>query len=117
MIKRLLVILFLGSTFLLSAQDTLLLFHPTAYNLPSFKKLSGEGFIDLEGFHVLGIFHEGEIVYDYRESSEFLRESGRIDYSIRSIPGPWEKESVFRENESSDAFRTLFDHFRVAFFF
>ena len=43
------------------AQDTLLLFHPTIYNLELMEHLAQEGVLNLENYHVLGVYHSGEV--------------------------------------------------------
>ena len=50
------------------AQDTLLLFHPTAYNLELIESLDEQGILDLEGYHILGVYHSGE-AYDFDSAS------------------------------------------------
>lgn len=113
--KYLLGILFLGYLSLLRAQDTLLLFHPTAYNLELFNTLSSSGLLDLDGYHVLGVYHERE-AYDYEKSREFLSREGSKGYSIVALPGPLHEDSLFCSNSCSAAFRALFSASRAAFF-
>jgi len=108
-------IIFLFSVLTLRSQDTLLLFHPTAYNLQLFMTLSSSGLLNLEGYHVLGVYHEQEN-YDYTESRAFLTDEGRDDYSLRSLNGPSEIDSLFCLNACSEVFWELFTCSRAAFF-
>ena len=50
------------------AQDTLLLFHPTAYNIDVIERLSHEGILNLQDYHVMGVYHSGE-AYDYDQAA------------------------------------------------
>lgn len=96
------------------AQDTLLLFHPTAYNLELFNFLDQEGLLDLEGCHVLGVYHQ-QASYDYRQSHAYLEE-GHAGYSLLEIKVELEAEGLFRTNGCSALFAQLFQSSKAAFF-
>jgi putative glutamine amidotransferase len=97
------------------AQDTLLLFHPTADNLDIIENLCKEGLIDLEGYHVLGVYHAGES-YDYALARERLNELPGSRYSLREITGDLEPDDIYRINECSKDFEKLFHCSRGALF-
>jgi putative glutamine amidotransferase len=87
-----------------SAQDTLLLFHPTAYNL-----------LDLEGYHVLGVYHARE-AYDYGEAREWLSAHPGSPCSIREVSCELGAQELFGQNDCSGIFRKLFNNSRGALF-
>ena len=90
-----------------AGQDTVLLFHPTAYNLELFQKLNEEEIFSLDAYHVLGVYHSGE-TYDYSKSEEFIALSGATQFSLREISAALEPQTLFRENPASGDFRKLF---------
>ena len=67
-----------------TAQDTLLLFHPTAYNLDVIETLVNEGMLDLEGYHVLGVYHIDEC-YQYDSSRVRIVRMNPPRYSLCAV--------------------------------
>jgi putative glutamine amidotransferase len=98
-----------------AGQDTVLLFHPTAYNLELFQKLSEEDLFPLDAYHVLGVYHTGE-TYDYSKSEEFIALSGNTHFSLREISAKLDAQSLFMENPASGDFRKLFSCSQGALF-
>ncbi|MGW8314850.1 MAG: gamma-glutamyl-gamma-aminobutyrate hydrolase family protein [Bacteroidales bacterium] len=112
MIKKILIPLLLSLVLTpvgLQAQDTLLLFHPTAYNLELMNRLSEENILDLGGIHVLGVFHRKE-VYDFSQSDTYLKGHPDLPFSLREIDGTLDPASLYGENDCTADFITLFDH-------
>ena len=91
------------------ARDTLLIFHPTAYNLELLEHLSEEHILDLDGIHVLGVFHSQE-AYDFSRSQTFLNDHPDLPFSLRQIEGALHPSTLFEENACSADFKTLFEH-------
>ncbi len=105
----------LGAVLSSRGQDTLLLFHPTAYNFQVVQKLVDEGLLSLEGYHVLGIYHPAE-EYDYSQSEDYL-ESGNIpSFSLRAIQADLVPDRLFERNSATPEFRRLFEGSRGALF-
>lgn len=98
-----------------SAQDTLLLFHPTAYNLQVFQQLQDEGIFSPEDCHILGVFHENE-AYDYEKASDFLNLHPEAPFSLRKIKGPLHPGNIFGENPCTSQFKSLFANSKGALF-
>jgi putative glutamine amidotransferase len=99
-------------------QDTVLLFHPTAYNLEVFEKLMEEGVFQLDGYHVLGVYHPGE-TYDYSKAEAYIKKNYRKKnslFSLREIQGELGPENLFRENPATGQFRELFSCSKGALF-
>jgi putative glutamine amidotransferase len=90
-----------------AGQDTLLLFHPTAYNLEVVQKLVNEGLFSLEGYHVLGVYHKGE-KYDYQDAQAYIEELGTTRFSLREIVGELEPATLFSTNPATGDFKDLF---------
>lgn len=89
-------------------QDTVLLFHPTAYNLEVIQKLVDGGLFSLDAYHVLGVYHPGER-YDYSEASAFIDLHPDSKFSLEEIKGELGPDNIFRENDASAQFRKLFE--------
>lgn len=96
-------------------QDTILLFHPTAYNMEVIQKLYEEDLLELEGYHVLGVYHTNE-PYDYGMAQAYLAQTGKSMFSLQEIKEELGPENIFRKNPASDKFRELFEHSRGALF-
>jgi putative glutamine amidotransferase len=99
----------------IAAQDTLLLFHPTADNLEVLENLARMDMLDLKGYHILGIYHAGE-VYDYDLARDMIRDRNDDLFSLRELNGqlnPWE---LFGPNGCTEDFFDLFCGSRGAFF-
>ena len=104
-----------GSGFKATGQDTLLLFHPTAYNLEGLQKLMNEGILDLNGYHLLGVYHEKE-AYDYKKSELYIAKSNTHCFSIQEITGSINPGNLFNENPCSPQFKHLFSISQGALF-
>ncbi|MCK5693903.1 MAG: hypothetical protein KAI08_13665, partial [Bacteroidales bacterium] len=90
-----------------AGQDTVLLFHPTAYNLEVIQKLVDEDLFPLDGYHVLGIFHPGES-YDYSRAQDYIEQHKNSPFSLQEIKGELGPANIYRENPATDQFRDLF---------
>jgi putative glutamine amidotransferase len=115
MSRIILLTIFLGFGTSSYAQDTLLLFHPTAYNIDVIKNLVDKGMLDLDGYHVLGVYHANEI-YDYGKTEEAIQVNQYKRFSIRRLSGELVAENLFEENDCSKEFITLFEGSRGALF-
>ncbi len=115
--RHLVLILFVhaGSLGVTSAQDTLLLFHPTAYNLEVIRNLSEDQMLDLEGYHVLGVYHSGE-KYPYDSARAMLKEIPGDRFSLREIKGSLEAGNLFGPNDCTRDFTEIFEGSRGALF-
>lgn len=109
------MILWLNGVPALTAQDTILLFHPTAYNLELFQLLADEGIFDLNGYHVLGVYHEKES-YDYSQAEVYIAHHPASRMSLQVIKGALDPGNLFRENGCSGQFKNLFNASRGALF-
>ena len=98
-----------------SGQDTLLLFHPTAYNLEVIQKLMDEELFQLENYHVRGVYHPGE-TYNYSKAQSYIDQKGAKHFSLREVRGELGPENIFRENPASGQFAELFKGSRGALF-
>jgi len=112
-ITRLILLLSLSISAL--GQDTILLFHPTAYNLEVIRKLEDEKLFPLDGYHVLGVYHAGEN-YDYSNSEAYIAQKGKSLFSLKEISEKLVPDNIFRENSSTRTFKELFECSRGALF-
>jgi putative glutamine amidotransferase len=98
-----------------TGQDTVLLFHPTAYNLEVFQNLSDKGLFSLNGYHLLGVFHQDEN-YDYSEAQAYIDQQNIPHVSLREIHGKLEPDNIFGLNPATEEFRSLFKGSKGALF-
>jgi len=101
--------------FSLNAQDTLLLFHPTANNIEILQNLDQQDLFDLEGYHVLGIYHSKE-AYDFEAARQKILENPEWNFSLREISGDLEPATLFEINSCTPDFKRLFSSSRGALF-
>ena len=101
--RILFIFFFIGNTLASWGQDTLLLFHPTAYNLEVIQKLVDEDLLSLEGYHLLGVYHPGE-VYDYTKAEAYIDSHLAAPFSIRAIHGELGPGNIY----GSSSFRQEF---------
>ncbi len=98
-----------------TGQDTVLLFHPTAYNLEVIQKLVDEELFPLDGYHVLGIFHPGES-YDYSKAQDYIEQHKNSPFSLQEVKGELGPANIYRENPASEQFMKLFESSKGALF-
>ncbi len=108
-------LLLLFGTSLLTGQDTLLLFHPTASNIEVIRNLEKAKLLNLEGYHILGVYHSRE-AYDYEKARTALLEDPDSRFSFQAVKGELEQEVLFGSNNCTEEFRSLFGRSRGAFF-
>lgn len=89
-------------------QDTVLLFHPTAYNLEVIQKLVDGELFSLDAYHVLGVYHPGER-YDYSEALAYIDLHPDSKFSLEEIKGELGPDNIFRANDASAQFKKLFE--------
>jgi putative glutamine amidotransferase len=108
-VQRILCIYFLIiSTVASRGQDTLLLFHPTAYNFQVIQNLVDEDLLSLDGYHLLGVYHPKED-YDYSRAEAYLEEHSAAPFSLRTIHGELGPAYIFGSNSATRQFRRLFE--------
>ncbi|PLX12417.1 MAG: hypothetical protein C0597_13390 [Marinilabiliales bacterium] len=105
------VILILGiilfNVCLFAQKNTLVLMHPTAYNLELFTSLLNKKIIDLRNITIVGVYHEKE-TYDYSESAQFLEENNYANITLRKVAEDIEPNKLYQENECSYIYRDIF---------
>lgn len=89
------------------AQDTLLMFHPTAYNLEVVQHLIDEGVFSMNGYHLLGVYHELER-YDYDLAKAYIDHHQAGNFSLHEISGILHTGDLFGGNVCTEQFKHLF---------
>ena len=116
--KKILVLLFLVNVFFVSvANDTLtiLLIHPTVRNISTFNYLSSNKIIDIDNVKFIGVYHKDER-YDYSKSKEFITDSNLTNFSLVELSNSIEKDDIYKENNLSTKFDSLFSISNAAIF-
>ena len=94
----------------------LVLMNPTARNLKTILYLTDNKILDLPDDYQLIGFYNASQAYDFRQTEEFIRESGRDNLFLHEcsvLPG----ETIYAENPCSDDFRKVFAGSRGIIFF
>jgi len=102
-------------TLIIKGQDTVLLFHPTSYNLEIIQKLVDDGLFSLEGYHLLGVYHRKES-YNYSEAETYIADHHATNITLRAIEAELVPDNIFRENQATKEFMQLFKCSRGALF-
>ena len=100
------LILLFCMTLYTNGQDTVLLFHPTSYNLEVIQKLADEGLFSMNGYFLLGVYHQSE-TYDYSEAKAYIDQHKATQYGLREIKGELGPDNIFGENQATGEFREL----------
>ena len=94
----------------------LVLMNPTARNLKTILYLTDNKILDLpEDYQLVGFYNTAQ-AYDFQQSEDFIRESGRDNlflHECSKVPG----ESIYAKNPCSDDFRKVFAGSRGIIFF
>ena len=96
----------------------LVLTHPTVSNLKTMVNLVDKGLISLEGYRLVGVYHQHER-YDYGRSRHFIDTLTYVDQQIvlRELRDTIYSEVLYGENELSDDYRTIFRQSEGIIFF
>lgn len=114
-VRSLLITLLCSFASITYTQDTLLLFHPTVYNISLMEKLHEDGILELEDYHVLGVYHSLE-AYDYKASIRKLQDEPDSYFSLKEIGEELEAGMLFGNNPCSSLFKALFHSSEGALF-
>jgi putative glutamine amidotransferase len=98
--------------------QNLVLTRPTVSNLRVMVNLADKGLISLEGYRLVGVYHQHER-YDYARSRHFLDTLSYVDQEIvlREIRDTIHPGVLYEENELSDDYRTIFRQSQGIIFF
>lgn len=98
--------------------SNLVLTHPTVSNLRVMVNLVDKGLISLEGYRLVGVYHQHER-YDYARSRQFLDTLSYVDQEIvlREIRDTIHPGVLYGENELSDDYQTIFRQSEGIIFF
>ncbi len=115
--KILLIITLFFIVFIAKTQEkTLIIVHPTEYNLELFTYLINNDIITIDNLKIIGIYHKNE-TYDYSKSLAFINHNNYPYISLQEISDPIEPDQLYRENKLSNTFKQLFDKSDGIFFF
>lgn len=94
----------------------IVLMNPTENNLKTIFFLIDNRIFPLpEDYHLVGFFHESQ-VYNFQQSADFIKESGRRNIFLQAC-GDQIGKTVFGENPCSDDFRQVFSGSAGVIFF
>ncbi len=97
--------------------NRIVLMHPTVNNLKTFIYLTENDIFPLpETYKVVGVYHsDGR--YDYRQSVDFIIEEGLSGYKLVEIKQEIIPRKLYKSNDISSLFNTLFDRSNSVIFF
>jgi putative glutamine amidotransferase len=96
----------------------LVLTHPTVHNLKTFKKILDRALISIDGYKIVGIYHENER-YDYQEARNYLdtADVSEVDMFLHEFSDTIHPGVLYQENKLTDDYRKVFRHSRGVIFF
>lgn len=93
----------------LSAQErTLVLVHPTEYNLELFTYLVNQEIVKVDDLNIVGIYHEKE-TYDYARSISFIERNTEIPITLLEVHDDINPNNLYQENSCTEIFLEIFN--------
>ena len=115
--KFILFISILVFTFQTIAQEnTLVLVHPTEYNLKLFTYLIDHEIVDLGNLKITGVFHKNE-KYDYSKAKSFLGNNNYPYIELKEITEDIHPEQLYQKNNCTANYTSLFKNSNGILFF
>jgi len=104
-------------TFSLKSQEnTLVIVHPTEYNLKLFTYLIDNKIVDLENLKIIGVYHEKE-AYDYSKSVSFLENNEYPYIKLKNVSEELAADKLYQKNKCTEVYNELFKNSKGVFFF
>lgn len=111
-----LAILFSVANFLFAQENkTLVLVHPTAYNLKLFTNLIDKHIVEIDNLKIIGVYHSKEN-YDYSESERFIKENELSFIELKKVNGVIMPDQLYDNNDLSSVYNDLFEKSKGIFF-
>lgn len=82
-------------------------FYPSIGSIKALLALRKNGFIDIEGLLVIGIFHEKELT-DYQASIKFINENNLNWFKFHKVTAELGPDYLFQKNSCSQEFEAIF---------
>ena len=117
--KKLLFILSLSVIVLFSShaqENTLIIVHPTEYNLKLFTYLIDNDIVNIEDLKIIGVYHEKE-VYDYSKSIAFLESNSYPYIELKKVSADIFPDQLYQKNSCTNIYIDLFTKSNGVFFF
>jgi len=93
-----------------------LLAHPTVQNIETIDFLLKNGILQLPDVDFVGVYSVAES-YDYNQSIAEIKKPEMSRFHLQKVVGVEDTASIFRQNNWTITFKTLFDHSVGIFFF
>ncbi len=107
----------IGNEDLPTFQPAIVLMHPTVSNLKTFISLTEQDvFTFPKDAKVLGVYHTSGS-YDYNQSVTFLQDLYNPRFALLEITGDLKPDNLFKLNDCSDVFRSIFENSHGIIFF
>lgn len=104
----LLIAAFFILTIQLSAQEkTLVLVHPTEYNLELFTHLVNQEIVKIDDLKIVGVYHEKEN-YDYSRSISFIKKNTEIPITLLEVHNDINPNNLYQKNSLTEIFTEIF---------
>jgi len=107
--KKLITFLFLVFVLTLhvnAQENTLVLVHPTEYNLKLFTFLLDNEIVNIDNLKITGVYHKNE-VYDYTKSELFLEQNNYPFINLKKVSEEISLESLYQKNNCTKTYYDL----------
>ncbi|MFW5721009.1 MAG: gamma-glutamyl-gamma-aminobutyrate hydrolase family protein [Bacteroidota bacterium] len=110
MIKKLFLIvsIFFVSFHLLSQEKTLVLVHPTEYNLELFTYLVNQEIVKVDNLNILGVYHEKE-TYDYSRSKIYIERNAELPIKLIEVHDDINANNLYQKNNCTGIYSEIFN--------
>ncbi len=88
-------------------ENTLVLVHPTEYNLKLFTFLIDHEIVNIDNLKIIGVYHKNE-VYDYTKSELFLEQNNYSFINLKKVSEEILLESLYKKNNCTEIYYDFF---------
>jgi len=101
---------------LLAQEKTLVLMHPTAYNIEYIQYFIEQKIIDVPNLKLIGFYHEDE-KYDFEESQQYIIENNLQNIKLIAAKAPINQGNIYKKNALSDIYKEILNKSHGVIFF
>ena len=111
-----LFLVFVLTIHVIAQENTLVLVHPTEYNLKLFTYMIDHKIVEIDNLKITGVFHKNEI-YDYSKSESFLGNNNYPYIELKEITEEIHPDQLYQKNNCTATYAELFKNSNGILFF
>lgn len=92
----------------LAQEKTLILVHPTEYNLSLFTYLVNQKIVEIDDLKIMGVYHKNE-TYDYSRSISFIEKNKEIPIVLIEVHNDIDANNLYQKNSCTEIYSEIFN--------